>query len=200
MLKVAVTGNIGSGKTTICRFFALLGIPVFYSDVVAKNLYNDPVILGMMVEQFGKQILTEANALDTKVFASIIFNDKNALSFVTSIIHPAVFKLFHQWCNSHKNKPWCIQESALVFETGNDKNFDRIILVYAPEDILIQRVTKRDGSSPEDVANRLNHQIPVEAKLKLAHYQILNDNSQLIIPQLLHIHEELSTHRSDAPR
>jgi dephospho-CoA kinase len=192
MLKVAVTGNIGSGKTSVCRVFESLGVPVFYSDTEAKKLYSDPEILQKMVEKFGKGILNQCDGLDTKVFASIIFNDRNALSYVNSIIHPQVYRIFSNWCTLHKDKPWCIMESALVFETGRYKIFDKVILVYAPQEILLKRIAKRDDSSPDDIKKRLDNQTPDKTKLKLADYFIRNDNSELIIPQLLRIHEELT--------
>jgi dephospho-CoA kinase len=192
MLKVAVTGNMGSGKSLVCRVFETLGVPVFYSDTVAKNLYNYPDILKKMVEKFGERILTSSGILDRKHFASVIFNDREALQYVSSIIHPEVYKLFEKWSLQQQDKPWCIKESALVFETGHYKQFDKIILVYAHDDVLVERVTMRDGSLPDDVRSRLANQLPVESKLALSHYHILNDNSDLILPQLLKINEELN--------
>jgi dephospho-CoA kinase len=155
MLKVAVTGNMGSGKSSVCRFFELLAVPVFYSDTEAKKLYSNPIILGKMVEKFGERILTDSGNLDTRIFASLIFNDKNSLDSVSSIIHPEVHRVFMKWCALHTDKPWCIQESAIIFETGKYRNFDRIILISAPEEILIQRIAKRDGSSFEEIRTRL---------------------------------------------
>jgi dephospho-CoA kinase len=196
MLKVAVTGNIGSGKTSVCRVFEALGVPVFYSDLEAKKLYDDPTTLEKITARFGKNILTPFGTLNRKELAAIIFNDKEALRFVTGIIHPLVYVRYKNWLALQQHKPWSIQESALVFETGNYTKFDRIILVSAPDDMVVERVTKRDGSSPEDMRSRMANQMPIESKKEHAHYHILNDNSYLIIPRLLKINEELTSQAS----
>lgn len=191
MLKVAVTGNIGSGKTTICRIFSILGIPVFYADQEAKKLYNDPFIFKKVTEKFGAQILDNENKISFKALAAIIFNDPQALDFINNLIHPRVYQVFQQWTKLQQNKPYCIQESALVFETGSNKNFDKIIIVQAPEHMLTDRVMKRDGVSHIHVQNRLDKQINQSIKAEKSDYSILNDNKSFLIPQVLSIHETL---------
>ncbi|TVQ11995.1 MAG: dephospho-CoA kinase [Bacteroidetes bacterium] len=191
MRKVAVTGNIGSGKTAICSVFEVLGIPVFYADKEAKKLYADPEVLKKITEKFGTHVVTPNNTLDTRALASIIFNDKKSLEFVNQLIHPRVFELFDQWCLSQSAAPYCMHEAALVYESGSQNLFDHIIVVHAPEEILLDRVIKRDGISMDQARERLNNQMSQTEKISLAHYTLLNDNSDLIIPQILKIDKEL---------
>ena len=192
MLKVALTGNIGSGKTLICRFFEILGVPVFYADSEAKKLYENKNILLKVKQEFGDEILTSQGNLNKTLLAEKIFTNKENLKKINGIIHPEVFKIFEEWARNHRNKPYVIQEAAILFETGSYKRFDRTILVYAPEEMLIQRVVKRDGLSRQEVLNRLQNQMDQEHKKQLADYLILNDNSQLLIPQILKLHQQLS--------
>jgi dephospho-CoA kinase len=197
MLKVAVTGNIGSGKTTICRIFNILGVPVFYADQEAKKLYKDPFVFKQVTDKFGTEILDSEKNISFKALASIIFNKPDALSFINQLIHPRVYELFNQWTTMHVDKPYCIQESALVFETGSNKLFDKVILVQAPEQMLAERVMKRDGSSLEQFKNRLEKQMNQSIKAERSDFVIINDNKSFLIPQVTNIHEMLlgvSTH------
>lgn len=192
MLKIAVTGNMGSGKSSVCKVFETLGIPVFYADQEAKKLYYQKEIKSALQEKFGPGIYLANGSLNTQSLASIIFKDEKALHFINALIHPKVYDRFNQWASEQKSVPYGIMESALVFETGNFKHFDRTILVYAPEEMLIDRITKRDNSTPEQAQERLSKQMPQREKKKLAGFLILNDNSNLMIPQILKLHQELS--------
>jgi dephospho-CoA kinase len=192
MLKVAVTGNIGSGKSVICRFFQLLGVPVFYSDIEAKKQYHNPEVLHIMVERFGQEILTPEKRLNTKAFAAKIFTDQKALKFVSSIIHPRVYDLYNAWLQNYTTMPYTLFESALIFETGSHKRFDRTLVVWAPEDQLLDRVIKRDHSKPGDVLERMKNQLTQPEKIALADYSLLNDNTTLLIPRLIDLHEKLT--------
>ena len=191
MLKVAVTGNIGSGKTMISRFFETLRVPVFYADREAKKLYDNPVVLKKMTEMFGPVLLNNSGKLNKNKLAEIIFNDKANLEKINAFIHPRVRDKFNQWLTEQKDQPYCIQEAAIVFETGLYKQFDKIILVYAPEDMLIERVMKRDSVAQNQVLKRLENQMPQKLKAELADYILNNNNSCLLLPQMLKIHKEL---------
>ncbi len=191
MLKVAVTGNIGSGKTMISRFFKTLKVPVFYADREAKKLYDNPVVLKKMTEMFGPDLLNNSGKLNKNKLAEIIFNDKANLEKINAFIHPRVRDKFNQWLTEQKDQPYCIQEAAIVFETGLYKQFDKIILVYAPEDMLIERVMKRDSVAQNQVLKRLENQMPQKLKAELADYILNNNNSCLLLPQMLKIHKEL---------
>ncbi len=192
MIKVAVTGNMGSGKSSVCKVFECLGVPVFYADAEAKKLYSNTGILKILTDKFGSGILAPDLTLNKKALAEIIFKDKSAIEFVNQLIHPMVFSLFDDWCKNIKDKPYCIQEAALIFESGSYKKFDRIIVVHAPESDLIERTIKRDKISDADARKRLQNQLPQEEKIAKAHYTILNDNSRLIIPVVLQAHQSLS--------
>lgn len=189
MLKIAITGNMGSGKSTICKVFEILGVPVFYADYHAKIFLNKKTCKQQIREKFGKEVFDKKDQIDKKSLAKLIFHDKKKLQQLNAIIHPLVFNKFEQWVNQHKEKPYCIQEAALIFETGNYKRFDQVILVYAPEETLIQRITNRDQISNHDAQARLANQMDQEEKRKMADYVIYNDNTKLLIPQLLELHQ-----------
>ena len=192
MLKVALTGNMGSGKTVICRFFEMLDVPVFYADIEAKKLYTNPAILQKVKALFGKEVFTSDGSVNKKALAVKVFSDKEKLKKLNDVLHPDVHKMFDQWARQHDNKPYCIQEAAIIFETGGYKRFDKTILVHAPEDILLERVMKRDAISRREVLDRLKNQMDQEEKKELADYLLPNDNSTLLIPRILEIHKELN--------
>jgi dephospho-CoA kinase len=197
MLKVALTGNMGSGKTVVCRFFEMLGVPVFYADIEAKKLYENPLIIQKVKTLFGKEVITPDGSVDKKALAAKVFSDKAKLKELNNIIHPKVHKMFDQWVKQHKRKPYCIQEAAIIFETGGYKRFDKTILVHAPEDVLVERVMKRDAISRTEVLDRLKNQMSQERKKELADYLLPNDNSMLLIPRILEIHSELMQHSAE---
>ncbi|MBW6478489.1 MAG: dephospho-CoA kinase [Bacteroidales bacterium] len=191
MLKVALTGNMGSGKTVICRFFEMLNVPVFYADIEAKKLYTNPSIIQKVKALFGKGVITSEGSVDKKALAGKVFSNKEKLKELNKIIHPEVHKMFDQWAKQQESKPYCMQEAAIIFETGGYKRFDKTILVHAPEEILIERVMKRDTISRTEVLDRLQNQMSQERKKELADYLLPNDNSMLLIPRILEIHSEL---------
>jgi dephospho-CoA kinase len=131
MLKIALTGNIGSGKSTVARIFNILGIPVFNADMVAKELYTDDDVIKELVELFGSNILTSKETIDTKKLAAIIFSDKKALKSINQLIHPKVLKKFNNWLDTHSNNEYIIHESAILFENNLQDRFDYIITVSA---------------------------------------------------------------------
>ena len=193
MTKVGVTGGIGSGKTLICQVFEKLGIPVFYADKEAKKLQNeDPEIRKSMMEYFGSEIYNE-NGINTALLASKIFSDSDALRKVNSVVHPAVRKLFLRWAEEKETEsPYVIEEAAILFESGAYKDLDFNILVYAPKDLRITRVVKRDNADREEVKARMKHQMKDEEKIGMADTVIYNDESQMVIPQVLEIHQKLN--------
>lgn len=191
MIKVAITGGIGSGKTTVCRIFNLLGIPVFNADLEAKIIMeSDSELKKSLIDFLGKDIYLENGTLDRKKMAAIIFNDKLALRKVNSIVHPAVHRYFKQWAEIQKS-PYVIEETAIVFEIGGISNFDFIVVVTAPLDEKINRVMHRDGSTREQVLERMKNQWSDEEKMKQAHHIIYGGDEQLIIPQVIEIHKNI---------
>jgi len=191
MKKIGVTGGIGSGKTLVCRVFEKLGVPVFYADHQARQIYDeDPQVREAMIEYFGSAIYGPSG-LKRDVLASAIFNDPDALRHVNSLIHPAVKRRFAEWCEKQKDAAYVIEEAAILFETGSHKELDHTVLVYAPEGIRIQRVIQRDAVDEEAVRARMAHQMSDEEKIGQAGFVIYNDGSSLVIPQILEIHRTL---------
>lgn len=190
MKKVGITGGIGSGKTTVCEIFKLLGVPVFHADSEAKNLQNnDSQIRERLIKLFGKQIYSGDGMLDRKKLAGLIFNDSVALANVNSIIHPAVRHSFRKWADDHQNASYIIYEAAVLFESGYASDFDRNILILSDENLRIERVIRRDRISEELVKQRISNQMPDDQKIKMADYIIENNNEKLLFPQIIELDE-----------
>ena len=191
MLKVGITGGIGSGKTTVCRIFEMLGIPVFYADTVSRNLVQqNPDVIAAIKASFGNGIYQDA-LLNTKALAKIVFNDPDKLRKLNSIVHPSVFRMFNEWIAKHAGYAYVLKEAALIFETNAHLTLDAVIVVTAPESMRIKRVMQRDGATEADVQQRMKQQMPEAEKRKQATFVIHNDESELLIPQILAIHKEL---------
>ncbi len=194
MWTIGITGGIGSGKTTVCKVFRVLGIPVFQADMVAAKLQNeDPYIKISLISLFGSDIYTKDGLLNRKKLAGIIFNDRNLLDKINNIIHPAVHQEFKKWKALYKDLPYLLYEAAIIFETGSFRNFDRTILVVTSENERIQRVMKRDHSTVEAVIQRMHNQFSDSEKMKMADFIIENNDNQLIIPQILKLDQILKS-------
>lgn len=189
MLKVGVTGGIGSGKTTVCQVFKALGISVYNADIEAKNLMLSEAVKLPLIEKFGTETYHKDGSLNRAHLSSIVFNDKGKLAYLNSIVHPAVFKHFDDWVLAHNNEPYIIKEAALMFESESYKSLDKVITVSAPKELRIQRVLSRDDVSKEDIEKRIANQFSEEKRQELADYIIYNDDNQLVIPQIMELHE-----------
>ena len=192
MIKAGLTGNIGSGKTIVCKLFELLGVPVYYADDHARRITNTPEVLEAIREEFGQQVFDTAGTLDRKKLASIVFDNKQALRTLNRIIHPRVRDDYKAWLKRQQGHSYTIQEAAILFETGHYRNFDRVIVVSAPQETRIQRVCLRDGLSRQDVLRRMDNQMEQAELEDRADHVILNDDRKLVIPQVLRLHELLS--------
>jgi len=191
MLKVGITGGIGSGKTTICKVFELFGIPVFYADNVAKSImHTDPVLKSAMIIAFGENSYAKDGTLNRSYISSIVFNNRLELEKLNSLVHPAVFRAFDNWVKEQNNAPYIIKEAALLYESGAYKMCDKSILVTAPTQTKINRVKVRDGISDEDVKLRMNRQFSDEQKMIFADHVLNNDEKQLLIPQIIQLHQQ----------
>ncbi|MNJ92983.1 Dephospho-CoA kinase [compost metagenome] len=192
MLKIGITGGIGSGKTTICKVFETLGIPVFYADTVAKQIMTtDPILIEGIKDTFGEQSYSESGILNNKHIANIVFNNETELHKLNALVHPAVFRAFDEWDAKLPNHlPYSLKEAALLFESGSYEMCDKNILVTAPHALKITRVTQRDNISEEQVLARMNKQFTDRQKLKLADYFIENNENQSIILQVLDLHQQ----------
>lgn len=191
MLKLGITGGIGSGKTTVCKLFELLGIPVYYSDEESKKLLRDDVaVKEQVVSLLGNTILDAEKNIDRKKLASIVFNNKEQLEKLNAILHPAVGIHFERWLKKQKT-PYVLKEAAILFESGAYKQVDKVITVVAPLDLKIQRTMKRDGATKEAILSRMELQLPDEEKIKRSDFVIQNDEQTLLIPQVLGVHAKL---------
>ena len=186
-----ITGGIGSGKTTVCAIFSSLGIPVFNADDEAKALYSTEMIREKVIGLLGKKSYKK-EVLDRSYVAKKVFSDPDLLAQLNSIIHPAVQEKFSEWWAS-QSSPYVLKEAAILFESGADKGTDLVITVAAPKDIRIQRVMKRDQCKAEEVEKRMKSQWTQAEKIKRSKYVIINDEIEMLIPQVLKIHQELST-------
>ena len=191
MLKVGLTGGIGSGKSTVSQVFINLGVPVFNSDLVARNIVNtNAKAIKKIKSAFGKQ-LYDSGELDRKALAAIVFTNPDALEQLNSIVHPLVGEEFNKWCDKNSSAPYIIKEAAILFESGAHQNLDRIITVYTKKEERIRRIIARDNVSAEDVEHRMNNQWTDETRNKLADFIIINDDKDKLLPQVMELHEVL---------
>ena len=192
MLRIGLTGGIGSGKSTIARMFEVLGVPVYYADKAAKRLYNtDKELMASLKQHFGEDIYTEGEINKTRL-AEIVFNDEKKLALLNSLVHPPTIRDAEKWM-SNQNSPYVIKEAALLFESGSVASLDYVIGVKAPVALRIKRVMDRDGVTREEVMRRINRQIDEEIKMKLCDFIIQNNEQQLVIPQVLSLHQKLAS-------
>lgn len=190
MLKIGITGGIGSGKTTVAKVFEVLGIPVYYADDAAKKLMNqDEELKGKIKLQFGHDVYKNEK-LDNKYLAQIVFSSEEKLNLLNSIVHPATINDANAWMLKQAT-PYILKEAALLFESGAAELLDYVIGVTAPVPLRLQRVMQRDNSSREEVIARKNKQMDEAIKMKLCNFIITNDEQQLLIPQVLALHEKL---------
>lgn len=190
MLKIGITGGIGSGKSTVAKIFAILGIPVYYADGAAKRLMETNAELQQsLTAVFGDQLYQDGQ-LNRPFLANLVFNDADKLAQLNALVHPATLKDAEEWMQ-RQTAPYCLKEAALIFESGSQQNLDYVIGVYAPESLRIQRVVQRDGVKQEQVLARMNKQINETIKMRLCDFVIANDEQQMVIPQVMALHERL---------
>jgi len=192
MLKIGLTGNIGSGKTIVSGVFKTLGIPVYHSDEESKKFLDVPSVKNEIVKHFGYGILTNDRAINRRSLATIVFTDQDALNLLNSILHPRIMRDFRKWVSLQQDAKYVIQEAAIIIESGFRSEFDYIIDVSCPKEIAIDRVTKRDRIDGHSVLRRMEFQMDDAEKSRLSDFVIRNDGSELVIPQVLAIHQHLS--------
>lgn len=190
MIKVGLTGGIGSGKTYVAAVFTSLGIPVYNSDDRAKALMNESqLIKEALIAKFGEEVY-DGGELNRPFLASHIFQNQSLLEYVNGVVHPVVQKDFEQWCSSQTSK-YILKEAAILFEIGGDASLDFMVLVTAPEALRIERVQQRNGWTVQEIKDRISKQWTEERKKERADFCIFNDGQQLLLPQILKIHETL---------
>ena len=183
MKKIGITGNIGSGKSYVCKIFESLGIPVFYSDEETKKLYLIPSVKELIIKRFGEEVYFEDGTLNRKLLSYHLFKNEEAMKFIESVLYPALNQHFDEWCEQQTTS-YVLYESAILFEKHYEKFFDKIIFVSAPEDLRLQRVMQRDDCTEENVRSRMRLQMSEETKILRADYVIYNDGSKAVEPQV----------------
>lgn len=187
MLKIGITGGIGSGKTFISSIFNRLGIPVYYSDLQARLLMStDPGLIESIKQLFGDRAYVN-NELNRQYIAQQVFNRKTSLEKLNQIVHPIVEKDFGNWCSEQVNVPYVLKEAAILFESGSYKKLDKNIVIVSPVELRIKRVMERDNTTKNDIESRIKNQWPTEKLKALADFVIYNDNKQLLLPQVIEI-------------
>jgi dephospho-CoA kinase len=190
MLRIGLTGGIGSGKTTVAKIFEVLGVPVYYADQAAKRLMLGDDIRRKITSVFGDLSYND-KGLNKKYIASVVFNDPGKLALLNSIVHPATISDAAAWLDQQTSS-YAVKEAALIFESGAQKDLDYIIGVSSPLALRIERIKKRDGISDTDVIARINRQLDETIKLKLCDFIIVNDEKELLVQQVVELHGKLS--------
>ncbi len=189
MLKIGLTGGIGSGKSTVAQMFSELGVPVYTADQRAKTLQNQEPLKSKISQLFGSQ-LYKNEQLDRKMLAEIVFNNKQKLEQLNQLVHPAVAQDFENWLLK-KDAPYIIKEAAIIFEIKAERQYDKIILVTAPENVRISRVIDRDKSNIEQVKARIINQLSDSEKIKKADFIIENTDLLRTKAQVFTIHKSI---------
>jgi len=192
-IKVGITGGIGAGKSTVCKIFEQLGVPIYYADVRAKELMQENNTLRENIRQaFGWDAYDKKGVLNRQYLAKIVFNDPKQLQILNHIVHPAVFDDYHSWMSQRSNDgiPYSIKEAALLIESGSYKELDQIIVVTCPIDLRIERIMKRDHIRREEVLKRMENQLSDKERLDKADHVLQNGTDSSLIKQVLELHEE----------
>jgi dephospho-CoA kinase len=193
VMKLGVTGGIGSGKTSVCRVFSVLGIPVFSADAVAKEVMDIDTGIILRINTIAGKNLYTGGSLDRAELAKLIFNNNRLLEKVNSLIHPVVFNRFREW-ERKQNAPYVIMEAAILFESGASKVVDRIVTVVAPIEERVNRVIHRSNLTREQVMERMRNQMDDDERIKKSDYVIQNSEDDMIIPSVIRIHEDILEH------
>jgi len=190
MLRIGLTGGMGSGKTTVARLFEVLGIPVYYADVEAKRLMDeDPSLRKDIIENFGPDAYAGGH-LDRAFLAKVVFNDPGKLALLNGIVHPPTIADAAKWL-SRQTSPYAIKEAALLFESNADKDLDLVIGVSSPLYLRVNRIKLRDGLNQEEIEARMKKQMDEDKKLGLCNFVLINDEKSMLIPQVLALHKKL---------
>jgi dephospho-CoA kinase len=190
MLRIGLTGGIGSGKSTVAKIFGVLGIPVYNADEATRRLMNeDATIIAQIKKHFGEDSYKDG-VLNRPYISAIVFNDKKQLDILNALTHPATIQHAARWMQQ-QTAPYIVKEAALIFESGSNKDLDYVIGVSAPRTLRITRVMERDGISSDEVIKRMDRQMDEETKMNRCDFIITNDEQLLVIPQVVALHEKL---------
>jgi dephospho-CoA kinase len=171
---IGLTGGIGSGKSTVAHYIASKGIPVYIADAAAKEIMEQPDVMAQIKQIFHQNVITSDGKLDRKVIGQLVFTSPELLKKLNAIVHPLVKTHFIDWLQQHKTATFVIMEAAILFESGGNKECDKVILVTAPEAIRIQRTMLRDNTSQEAILNRIQNQLSDAEKIQKSDFVISN--------------------------
>ena len=190
-LQIGITGGIGSGKSLVCRIFKCLGIPVYDADSRAKNVMTtDGILISQIKKEFGELSYRSDGSLNRGFLSEEVFPTPSRLKVLNELVHPRVAEDYEKWINKHLHFTYVIKEAALLYESDSYRSLDWVIVISAPEDMRIERVMKRDkGRTVDQIKEIIVQQWPEEKKIRMANSVIMNDNSQLIIPQVIELHK-----------
>jgi len=190
ILRIGLTGGIGSGKSTVAKIFEAIGIPVYYADEAARRIMNEDEQVRQQITAYFGPSAYKNNQLDRQYIGSQVFNHKEKLEFMNSLVHPVTIRDAENWM-ARQTTPYAVKEAAIIFESGTQEQYDYIIGVSAPTPLRILRAMKRDGSSRDQVLSRMNKQIQEVIKMRLCDFVIYNDEQQAVIPQVIRLHDQL---------
>ncbi|TAG02401.1 MAG: dephospho-CoA kinase [Cytophagia bacterium] len=187
---IGITGGIGSGKSIVCKVFALLGVPIYESDSKAKYLMNnDEYLIKTLKKTFGNEIYNDNRELNRRFIIENIFKDNQKTLLLNSVVHPKVAQDFIDWQDKHQNFEYLLNESALLFESGSYKRMDKVVTIFAPLEIRKKRINSRDKQRTEqEIDNIIKKQLPEEEKKERADFIIENDDKKALLPQILQLH------------
>ena len=192
MKVIGITGGIGSGKSVVCAILRTLTVPVYDADQEARKVYEKyPELVEKIKKDISNDVFDKNDKVDRKKMAEVVFSDPEKLKILNSLIHPVVRKDFLKWCASHESQPYVVKEAAILFESGAHKDCDQVISVVSPIELRIQRVRERDRKSRADVERIIENQLSDEERSKRSDFIIQNDEKEMLIPQVLAIHDQL---------
>ena len=191
MIKLGLTGGIGSGKSTIAKVFESLGVVVYFADVEAKKFLEEELIIQQLASLYGAQIIDNKGAVDKAVLASIVFTNQEELDKLNALIHPLLEQDFLEWADKRKEEPYIVKEAAILFEAGFDKSVDKILSVSAPIEQRINRVMLRDNINRQQVMDRMSKQWNDEQREAKSDFIVNNADNQMVLESILEIHNTL---------
>lgn len=198
MLRVGVTGGIGSGKTTVCRIFEVLGIPVFYADEAARKVMETDAALQAQIVALLGQEAYPGGVIDRHYISGKVFGFPEKLAALNALVHPATGRAWEQFQQAHPGAPYVIKEAAILFESGAHTSVDKTICVTAPEALRLTRSMQRDGASEAAIRNRMARQMPEEEKIRRCDYVVANDDREAVLPQVLRLDGVLQEIKPDS--
>jgi dephospho-CoA kinase len=186
MLKIGITGGIGSGKTTVCKMFGLLGVPIYNADEAAKNLMQNNIELQQkIIKAFGNSIINDQQQIDKQKLSATVFAVPEKLQVLNNLVHPAVARDFEEWISKQKKAKYVLKEAAILFESGAYRQVDKVITVSTPLELRIIRAMQRLNLTRNEIEQRIKNQWSDELKIEKSDFVIYNNEQQLLIPQIV---------------